>query len=193
MLQIILIRPGATDYDQQRRVQGRLDVPLNEQGALEVARIVDELRDRKIDVIYASACEPALQSAQIIANALGLKFKKLDRMQNLDQGLWQGVLIDDVRVKQPKVYRQWQEHPETVCPPEGEMLSQALERVRAAMARLLKRHKEGTIGLVVPEPLASIVRHHVNQAEFGDLWKAADEHGHWEILEVGQNPLVTSP
>ncbi len=56
-----------------------------------------------------------------ISEALGLKLKKLDHMENLNQGLWQGVLIDDVRVKQPKVYRQWQEHPETVCPPEGEM------------------------------------------------------------------------
>jgi len=192
MLQIILIRPGATEYDQERRIQGRLDVPLSEQGALEVARIIDELRGRKIDVIYASASEPTLQTAQTIATALEIKFKKLDRMQNLDQGLWQGVLIDEVRIKQPKVYRQWQEHPETVCPPEGEMLSQAEERVRAAMTRLLKRHKEGTIALVVPEPLASIVRHHVNQAELGDLWKAADEHGHWEILEIVPKPLVTS-
>ena len=56
-------------------------------------------------------------------------------MQNLDHGLWQGMLIEDVRRKQPKVYRQWQEQPETVCPPEGEMLSQAEERIRTAMAK----------------------------------------------------------
>ena len=54
-------------------------------------------------------------------------------MQNLNQGLWQGMLVEDVRHKQPKVYRQWQEQPENVCPPEGEMLEQADERVRAAM------------------------------------------------------------
>ncbi len=192
MLQIVLIRPGATDYDQERRIQGRLDVPLNEQGAIEVARVIDEIRDLKIETVYASACEPSLQTAQTIAGALGAKSKKMDRMQNVDQGLWQGVLIDEVRVKQPKVYRQWQEHPETVCPPDGEMLSQAEDRVRAAVARLVKRHKEGIIALVVPEPLASIVRHQVSQAELGDLWKAADEHGHWEILEVKSKPLVAS-
>lgn len=191
MLQFILIRPGATEYDQQRRIQGRLDVPLSDQGAAEVARIIDELRQHKLDVLYAPTSEPALQTAQAISHALGVKLKKLDRMQNLDQGLWQGVLIEDVRVKQPKVYRQWQEHPETVCPPEGEMLSQAEERVRTAMARLLKRHKEGTIGLVIPEPLASLVRQHVSPAELGDLWKALEEHGHWEILEVGPKPALT--
>ena len=68
------------------------------------------------------------------------------------------MLVEDVRHKQPKVYRQWQEQPENVCPPEGEMLSEADERVRAALVKLLKRHKEGVIGLVLPEPLLSLAR-----------------------------------
>ena len=83
---------------------------------------------------------------------LDVKVKRLEGMQNLNHGLWQGMLVDDVRHKQPKVYRQWQEQPENVCPPEGEMLSEADERVRTAMTKLLKRHKEGVIGLVVSEP-----------------------------------------
>jgi probable phosphoglycerate mutase len=190
MLRIILIRPGSTDYDVQRRIQGTLDVPLNDQGAAEVAKLIEELRDRPMDVIYAPACEPAMQTARAISDALGIKLKKLDNMQNLDQGLWQGVLIDDVRLKQPRVYRQWQEHPETVCPPEGEMLGHAEERVRAAMARLVKRHKDGVIALVVPEPLASLVRRYASQGELGDLWKAIEEHGRWEIVEIGPKPLV---
>ena len=42
----------------------------------------------------------------------------------MNHGLWQGMIIDEVKRKQPKVYKQWQEHPENVCPPEGEMLAQ---------------------------------------------------------------------
>ena len=37
MVQIVLIRPGSTDYDEQGRIQGTLDIPLNEQGTREVA------------------------------------------------------------------------------------------------------------------------------------------------------------
>ena len=68
------------------------------------------------------------------------------------------MLIEDVKRKQPKVFRQWQEQPEIVCPPEGEMLSEAHERVQAALTKMLKKHKEGTIALVIPEPLASLVQ-----------------------------------
>jgi probable phosphoglycerate mutase len=188
MPQIILIRPGSTEYDRQGRIQGNLDVPLNEEGNVEVARVIEELRPMKLEVIYTPVCQPALQTAQAIAKALGVKLKKLEQMRNLNHGLWQGMLIDEVRRKQPKVYRQWQERPQFICPPEGEMIEQAEERVRPVLARLLKRHKEGAIGLVVPEPLASLVRQFVHQGELGDLWKASAEHGRWEVLEV-QSPV----
>ena len=161
-----------------------MDVPLNNGGLSEVARIVAEVRDKEIETIYAPPCEPARQTAAAIAEGLHLKVKRLDRMQNLNHGLWQGMLVSDVRHKQPKVYRQWQEQPENVCPPDGEMLSQAEQRVRAAMTKLLKRHKEGVIAIVVSEPLATLVRHFIKQDELGDLWKAIATHGCWEILEV---------
>lgn len=192
MPQIVLIRPGSTDYDQEGRIQGNLDVPLNEHGNAEVARVIDELCHLKLEAVYAPDCQPALQTAQAIAKALGVKLKKLDRMHNLNQGLWQGMLIDEVRRKQPKVYRQWQERPQFTCPPEGEMLAQAEDRVRAAISKLLKRHKEGAIGLVVPEPLASLVRRYLQQGELGDLWKATAGHGRWEVLEVQPDALAHS-
>jgi len=172
MPQIILIRPGSTDYDQEGRIQGTLDIPLNEQGDSEVEFLIEELRGRKIEAIYSPPCQPAEQTAKAIGKRLGIRCKKLDRMRNIDYGLWQGMRIDEVRRKQPRVYRQWQDQPESVCPPEGEMLNQAEQRVRTAMAKLLKRHKEGAFALVVPEPLASLVRRFVNQCDLGNLWKA---------------------
>ena len=184
MLQIVLIRPGATDYDLQERIQGTLDIPLNEQGLAEAARAAEQLRDKGLEAIYAPTSEPARQTAKTIAKTLGIKMRKLDRMQNLNQGLWQGMLIQDVRHKQPKVYRQWQEQPELVCPPEGEMLSAAEQRVRLAMLKLLKRHKEGIIGICVPEPLLSLLRRFITHGELGDLWKPTNGHGSMEILQV---------
>jgi phosphoserine phosphatase len=86
--------------------------------------------------------------------------------------------------KQPKVYRQWQEQPENVCPPEGEMLEAADQRVRQAMLKLLKKHKEGIIGVCVPEPLLSLVRRFISHAELGNLWNPMNGHGRFEILEV---------
>jgi broad specificity phosphatase PhoE len=192
MLRIVLIRPGSTDYDVQQRIQGSLDIPLNEQGAAEVVAMVDKLRGKAMETIYAPVSQPSLQTAEILAKALGIKWKKIERLQNFNQGLWQGMLIEDVRHKQPKVYRQWQEQPENVCPPEGEMLSDADDRVRAAVVKLLKRHKEGVIGIVVPEPLRSLVRRFLSHEELGDLWKAPNGHGPFEVLEVDSEEVLAA-
>lgn len=168
-------------------------MPLCDEGAGEVARVTSELRGRGIELVYySSGCERAHQTAAAIAAALGVKAKKLENMQNLDHGLWQGMRIDEVKHKQPKVYRQWQEQPESVCPPEGEMLNEAQKRVRRAVARLLKKHKEGVVGVVVPEPLASLVRAHLEQGELGDLWQAEIEHGTWEVIDVKPRSVAHS-
>ncbi len=190
MVKIVLIRPGSTDYDQERRIQGTLDVPLNKEGNAEVDRLIDALRPLQLDVVYAPGCQPAMATAQAIAKALDVKLRKLERMHNLDHGLWQGMRIDEVRLRQPKVYRQWQEMPQNICPPGGEMLDAAAARVRAAMSKLLKRHKGGVVGVVVPEPLASLVRNLLTHDELGNLWKASSEHGHWEVFEVQPKALA---
>ena len=185
MLRILLIHPGCTEYDQQGRVQGTLDIPLCEDGRQEVEALIGELSGRPILAIYSSPSQSALQTAETLAAAHDLKVKTLDKLVNLDHGLWQGMLVEDVKTKQPKVYRQWLEQPETVCPPQGETVLAAKQRVQAALAKLIKKHKtDELVAIVVPEPLASIVRHVLRHDELGDLWHSSEEAGKWELIEV---------
>ncbi len=192
MLNIVLIRPGSTDYDVQQRIQGSLDIPLNEQGAAEAAQVAEQLRDKGLEAVYAPASQPSLETAEIIAKILDIKRKKIDRLHNLNHGLWQGMLVKDVRRKQPKVYRRWQEQPESVCPPEGEMLGEADERVRAAVVKIMKRRKEGTVGLVLPEPLFSLARRFISHCELGDLWKAPNGQERFETLAVDAEEFLAA-
>ena len=187
MVQILLIRPGTTEYDQQGRVQGTLDIPLCEDGRQEVEAMVEELRNQPITAVYASPSQSAQQTAEALAATLDIKVKTVDKLHNVDHGLWQGMLVTDVKTKQPRVYRQWQEQPETVCPPQGETLCSAKQRVQAAMTKLLKKQKsEGLLAVIAPEPLASVIRHVLRHDEWGDLWHCSDSRAKWELIEVPQ-------
>jgi len=150
-----VIRPGDTDYDHQDRVQGSLDLPLNARGSAQVDLMADELRAVELDVIYASPTEPALTTARRLGEELDVPVKVLDRMQNLDMGLWQGLSYGEIRQKQPRVYRQWEDAPESVCPPLGEPLAEAHERVARALRKPLRRG--GTYAVIASEPLATLV------------------------------------
>lgn len=155
MSTVVLVRPGCTDFDDQNRIQGSLDLPLNKRGEEQVLKIVDELRSVPLEMVYTSPCEPARSSAAAIGSELGISVKELDGLRNLDQGLWQGLQVDDIRRKHPKVFKQWQESPETICPPQGEMVSAALERIRKALEKPLK--KGISFAVVAPEPLATLI------------------------------------
>ncbi len=94
------------------------------------------------------------------------------------------MLVEEVRHKQPKVYKQWQEHPESVQPPEGEVISEAADRVKEALEKLVRKHRTETVVLVVPEPLASLVHSVAEGAPLGDLWKATNGCNRFEVLNL---------
>jgi probable phosphoglycerate mutase len=190
MTQIVLIRPGATEFNEQGRVTGTLDIPLSETGAGEVARASEQLRELGLNALYCSPGVSARQTADAIGQILGIKSKILPNMQNLNHGLWQGMLIDDIRRKHPKVFRQWQEMPESIRPPEGEMIEEARSRIQTTLRKLLKKQKQTRIGLVVPEPLATLVRSCLDLTPPRDMLTADGEHCTWESLEVEPTALA---
>ncbi len=152
----ILVRPGETDFDRDDRIQGALDLPLNATGWRQVNDIIRQLAHTDPVAVLSSASEPSRSTAEMIADALDVPLKELEGLENMDQGLWQGMLREDLRRKHPRVYKQWQEAPESVCPPAGESHETAVARVEKSLRKPLK--KGGTIIIVASEPLASVVR-----------------------------------
>lgn len=182
MCRFILIRPGATEFDEQGRMKGCLDIPLSPTGREQVERTVTELANLKIDAIISAPCESAVETANRLAAGRNVKVRVVDCLRNVDHGLWHGKLIEEVRRTQPKVYKQGQDCPLHLCPPGGESILQAQERVLKEINRLAKRITTGNVALVIPEPLATIVHAMLEGEELRDLWKAETDAGKWELI-----------
>ena len=108
---LIVIRAGATDYDLQERIRGTLDMPLSMEGVAAATRAGERLAADPPTAIYASADETAEETARIIGSACGIKPKHLPNLGNVDMGLWQGRLVEEIRDTQPRLNRQWQDNP----------------------------------------------------------------------------------
>jgi phosphoserine phosphatase len=190
MAKILLIRPGCTDFDEQHRIQGTLDLPLSPRGEEQVTRILQDLANSPIDVIYTSPCEPARSTAAALGAERGLTIKEIETLHNLNHGLWQGLKVDEVRRKHPKVFKQWQDSPEAICPPGGETLTEAVERVRKALEKPLK--KKGNLAIVAADPLASIICAVVRGTTLEAIPAACEGAcGSWEILKENDSKSVS--
>jgi broad specificity phosphatase PhoE len=161
---------------------------MNARGVAQVDAMVEELARELattvLDCVYCGPDQASRDTAESLSIAYGTKVKIADRFCNLNVGLWQGKLIGDIKSQQPKVYRRWQGQPETVCPPEGEMVAVAQKRIRDMLVRIGKRHRDSCVAIVVPEPLASLLQSELTQTALVDLWQAECKGSRWEIVNV---------
>lgn len=182
-LYIMLVRPGETDLDQQGRIMGTLDVPLNENGQQQIAALNNEVAEFPIVAVYSGPGMASLETARLMLDGRDIKIRTEDDLQNLDYGLWHGKRIDELKETQPKLFKQWLDHPETVCPPDGETVESVTERAERILKRVQKKHKSGVVVIVVPEPIACIIRGML-QVDSENKWHVSGNCGCFENICV---------
>ena len=184
-LQIILVQAGATELDAQGRISGALDLPMCDEAEERIKRTAAQLSFFTIDLIYAASCDSARQTAKLLSSDRKIKVKISPVLTNLDCGLWHGKRIDEVKQTQPKLFRQWAEMSEAGCPPDGETLADARDRVAQFLKRVKKKHPSGTIAVVAPQPLLSVIRSVLDPETAPQPWTNVSESGKWEAFTLG--------
>ncbi|MFG0288913.1 MAG: histidine phosphatase family protein [Rhodopirellula sp. JB044] len=181
---VILIRPGATAFDEQGRMKGSLDMPLCERGREQVENLAEELAGIRLNAIYHAPCESAGETAAVLVEGRDLRPKMIEGFRNIDHGLWHGKLIDEIRRNQPRLYRSAAENPETICPPGGESMDEASSRVMKAINRILRKSRNQVIAFVIPDPMASLVAAHLNHEAMPGIWKVETDAGSWQLIDA---------
>jgi broad specificity phosphatase PhoE len=133
MTEIWLVRHGQTDWNLEGRLQGQLDVPLNETG-LEQARVLAEsLRGKDFSAIYSSDLMRARQTAGIISDAVGLPVTFDRRLREIHQGEVQGLLFSDVIQRFENTLADRTRDPINARLPGGESVAELARRFRDCM------------------------------------------------------------
>ena len=190
MCHVVVVRPGSTLFDEQDRIKGSLDMPLSASGVEQVHRIAIEIAKLPISTVYCGPCESAQSTARKIAEQTRSKWKVCNCFRNLDHGLWQGKLIDELKRLQPRLFKQLQENPRSFCPPGGETVVEAEARVEKLIVKLCKKHANETIAVVIPEPLASLIAAKLKETDVGDLWKSECDDGSWEVIDSDTHDTI---
>jgi probable phosphoglycerate mutase len=146
---IIAVRHGETAWNVDARIQGQLDVGLNDTGRWQARRLGEALASEAISAVYSSDLGRARQTAQSIAECTGIPVIDEEGLRERSFGLFEGKTFDEIRETWPDQAHNWRKRiPEWAPPQGGESLIQLRERVTRTMHALASRHAGGQIVVV---------------------------------------------
>ncbi len=187
-LRILIVRPGATELDEQGRIAGSLDVPLSNRGRQQITALQDELKDIDIDMIYTGPSSASRETAEILGGG-AVKTRQVVDLKNFNYGLWHGKRIAELKKNQPKLFKLWQEKPQSVCPPDGETIEELVKRVNGFVKKIRKKLRAGTIVVVAAEPVACVLRSTLEAVQLSEYWTIDSNCGSWDsIIRDGDLP-----
>lgn len=134
---ILLARHGETDHNvPPQRVQGWIDIPLNQRGREQARELAEAVRDRAVTAVYASHLSRARETGEIVAEALGLDLAVDERLAESNRGSWEGRLIEEIERDEPALWAAWMRGGEEFRFPGGESLREHADRVAEALAEI---------------------------------------------------------
>ncbi|RJE74688.1 histidine phosphatase family protein [Reichenbachiella sp. MSK19-1] len=94
---IYIIRHGETDFNKQKRVQGRgVDSDLNALGRQQAALFFEAYKNVPFEKVYTSSLKRTMQSVQGFIE-MGLPFEKLSGFDEISWGSHEGLPYDELR------------------------------------------------------------------------------------------------
>ena len=137
-----LVRHGQTDWNLAGRWQGQSpQAPgLNETGRAQALALRSQLAGRQFAAVYSSDLLRARQTAELLADPLGLPVNLDPRLREMDLGDWEGLLSDEISARFPHLLVERDCNPLQASAPQGETPECVAERAASALDDIVMNH-----------------------------------------------------
>ncbi len=184
---IIAVRHGETAWNVDSRIQGHLDIPLNDTGRWQARQLGQALADEPIAAIYSSDLLRAWDTAAEIARVAGVQPVAERGLRERGFGRFEGRTFREIEAEWPDHATQWRRRVPHWVPPEGgESLLSLRERIGRTVHALAARHAGDAIVVVAHGGvLDALYRLATGQA--------VDSPRTWELPNAAINRLLWTP
>jgi probable phosphoglycerate mutase len=145
---LYLVRHGETEWNAKNKIQGNMDIELNDKGLKQAEYVADRLSNENIDIIYSSRLKRAKTTAQIIADSMQLSVNELDEFREICLGPWEGLTMNEINEKYAEHYKFYREKPSNFNMPGAETFLQVTERFCSAINTIISQNKDKKIVVV---------------------------------------------
>ncbi|WP_405447137.1 bifunctional RNase H/acid phosphatase [Streptomyces erythrochromogenes] len=158
----VLLRHGETALTPQKRFSGSggSDPELSPAGRRQAAAVAEALAARgTVQTVISSPLLRCRETAQAVADRLGLDVTVEQGLREVDFGAWEGLTFAEVRERFPEDLQAWLDSPKAAPTGGGESFAAATRRISATRDRLLAAHAGRTALLVTHvTPVKILVR-----------------------------------
>jgi probable phosphoglycerate mutase len=186
---IIAVRHGETDWNVDTRIQGQLDIGLNDKGRWQANRVAQALADEALDAIYSSDLSRAHSTAQAIAAAQPHVKAMVQTHTGLRErgfGKFEGHTYAAIEEQWPDESRLWRIRDPHFAPLGGESPVQVMARVGHAVGDIAARHLGELIVLVAHGGVLDMLYRLATQ-------QSVSAPRTWELGNTAINRLLWTP
>lgn len=183
---IVAIRHGETAWNVDTRIQGHLDIPLNDTGLWQAEQLAHALVGEPIAAIYTSDLQRAHATAQAVARATGAPLTAEPGLRERSFGHFQGRTFAQIEAELPADALRWRKRDPHYAPEGGESLLTLHARIERTIAALAQPHPDEQIVLVAHGGVLDV------------LYRLATRQGiqaprTWQLSNAAINRLLWTP
>jgi probable phosphoglycerate mutase len=139
-MEVYIVRHGQTPWNAMGKMQGHMDIPLNEEGREAAIKLGERLEQQGIifDAFYVSPLVRAYETACLIRGRQNIPIIRDERLRELSFGVEEGVIATDW-LRKDSPYRCFFDAPDRYVPPEeGESLYAVCRRTEEFIREVLE-------------------------------------------------------
>lgn len=148
MLHLYFVRHGETEWNAQKRIQGRLDSDLTEDGVRHAKQLGEKLSMIDFEAVISSPSNRTRKTAQLIMGNRNLPFKTDERLMEIHLGAWQGLTTEEIQAKDSERYECYYHHPDLFTNEQGENFHDVKARLETVLRSLEETYTSGNLLIV---------------------------------------------
>ena len=192
---LYLVRHGTTTMNVENRYRGRRDIPLDARGYQDAVDAACRLSGEGLAAVYTGPLRRTIATAQIIADEARVPdIRILHGLNNVDYGAWEGMTSEEAAMFDPEAFALYRSSPRQAVCPLGERLSDAQQRMLAALQLIGSRHEGEAVTAVTHAVMIRLTLVTLGYVD-DENWRVPVGRGSVAAFEVadGRVSLVSRP
>jgi probable phosphoglycerate mutase len=194
---LYLMRHGAIEAAEEKRLVGQIDLPLSPYGRKQAERQTRQLMDIPFSGVWCSDLKRAYETAAIVSRDSGLAIQSTPELREINLGRWDGMAMKQIREQFPDLWKARGEDFGNFRPPGAESFDDLRQRAVPYIRHIVAQSTGNTLIIthagvirvllceVLQMPMSHLFRIHL---DYGGLTLIRDINGISQIRAVNLLP-----